>query len=180
MENQFELKTTTGQILMVLKVLAWVAFIGYAIEAGAIILSFLVSLANSEAARNLYKGLDLYDLSQLDFLQYAGSVSFLVALAIMKSSVWYLVIKTLTRINLENPFKMKVARLLEQISYSLLGIWIVGMISSGYAAWLEKTTGQAFGTEVSGEFIFVAGVVFVISQVFKRGVEIQTENELTV
>ncbi len=180
MENQFEMKTTTGQILMVLKVLAWVAFIGYAIEAGAIIISFLVSLANSEAARNLYKGMDLYNLSQLNFLQYTGSVSFLVALAIMKSSVWCMVIKTLTKINLENPFKMKVAKLLEQISYSLLGIWIVGMVSSAYAAWLEKTTGQAFGTDVSGEFIFVAGLVFVISQVFKRGVEIQAENELTV
>lgn len=33
---------------------------------------------------------------------------------------------------------------------------------------------------MSAEFVFMAGVVFVMSQIFKKGVEIQTENELTV
>jgi hypothetical protein len=32
----------------------------------------------------------------------------------------------------------------------------------------------------TGEFLFLAGIVFVIAQIFKRGIEIQTENELTV
>jgi hypothetical protein len=33
---------------------------------------------------------------------------------------------------------------------------------------------------VSGETLFLAGVVFVIAQIFKKGVEIQSENELTI
>ncbi|MBN2635649.1 MAG: DUF2975 domain-containing protein [Prolixibacteraceae bacterium] len=32
----------------------------------------------------------------------------------------------------------------------------------------------------TGPFLFMAGLVFVISQIFKRGVEIQSENDLTV
>jgi hypothetical protein len=75
---------------------------------------------------------------------------------------------------------MEVANTLERISYVLFGTWIVGMLSSAYSAWLMKTTGETFVNYVSGEFIFVAGLVFIISQVFKRGVEIQSENELTV
>ena len=41
-------------------------------------------------------------------------------------------------------------------------------------------TGELHGNWISGEFIFMVGLVFIISQVFKRGVEIQAENDLTV
>jgi hypothetical protein len=34
--------------------------------------------------------------------------------------------------------------------------------------------------ENAGEFLFMAGLVFIISPIFKRGVELQSENELTV
>jgi len=36
------------------------------------------------------------------------------------------------------------------------------------------------GELISGEIHLLAGVIFVISQIFKKGVEIQSENELTV
>jgi hypothetical protein len=163
-----------------MRILAWVAFIGYLIEAGAVLFSFGVSWVNPQSAKNLYKGLNLFDLRQLDVWYYTCAVAFMVALSVLKSFVWYLVIKTLLDINLVNPFKMEVVQTLERISYVLFGTWIVGMLSSAYSAWLMKTTGQTFVNYVSGEFIFVAGLVFIISQVFKRGVEIQSENELTV
>jgi hypothetical protein len=98
----------------------------------------------------------------------------------MKSFVWFLVIKTLSKINLVNPFKMEVALTLEKISYVLFGTWIVGILSSAYTSRLLKITGELFGSWMTGEFIFMAGLVFIISQIFKRGVEIQSENELTV
>ena len=86
----------------------------------------------------------------------------------------------LSKMSLMNPFKMEVAQKLEKISHLLFGTWIVGMLGSAHSAWLMKLTGQLYGNWVSGEFIFMAGLVFIISQVFKRGVEIQSENELTV
>ena len=91
-----------------------------------------------------------------------------------------MVIKTISKMNLANPFKMEVANKLEKISYVLLGTWLVALLSSAHSSWLLKITGEKYGNEISGEFIFVAGLVFIISQVFKRGVEIQSENELTV
>jgi len=98
----------------------------------------------------------------------------------LKSYVWYLVIKTLSHLKLTNPFKMETAQKLEKISYTLFSTWIAGMVSSAHTAWLEKVTDGVQADYVSGEFIFMAGLVFIISQVFKRGVEIQSENELTV
>jgi hypothetical protein len=173
-------KTRTEQILTIMQILAWIAFIGYATEAGAMLVSFGVSCINPEAAANLYKGVNFSNLRQINFWYYTNVVSFMVVLSAMKAFVWFLVIKTLSKINLMNPFKMEVARTLERISYILFGTWIVGMLGSAYTGWLHKLAGQHFGKLVSGEFVFMAGLVFIISQVFKRGVEIQSENELTV
>ena len=175
-----KIQTRTEQILTVMRILAWVAFIGYLIGAGAVIISFAVSTISPEAARNLYQGMNLYNLRQYNFLNYTASVSFIVALLLMKSYVWFLVIKTLSKVSLMNPFKPEVVYLLEKISYVLFGTWIVGILSSAYIKWLEKVTGEIHGDWVSGEFIFMAGLVFIISQLFKRGVEIQSENDLTV
>jgi len=168
-------QTRTQQVLTVMHILAWVAFVGFAIEAGAILISYLVSCFNPDGTKTIYKGLNLYTLREYNFWHYTLRISFLVLLAGLKSHVWYLVIKTLSHLKLSNPFKMETAMKLEKISYTLFTTWLVGIVSSAHTAWL--VTGQDYG---SGEFIFMAGLVFIISQVFKRGVEIQSENELTV
>lgn len=173
-------QTRTQQVLMVMNILAWVAFVGFAIEGGAILFSYGVSLINPEATKDIYKGLNLHDLQEFNFWHYTLHISFMLLLYILKSYVWYLVIKTLSHLKLQNPFKIETAQKLEKISFTLFTTWLVGMVSSAHTAWLEKVTDEVHGDYVSGEFIFMAGLVFIISQVFKRGVEIQSENELTV
>lgn len=175
-----KMRTRTEQILRVMPILAWVAFIGYLIEAGAILFSYGVSWLKPEAAGNLYRGLDLFELREFDFWYYTQSVSLFASLAILKAWVSFLVIKTLSKFNLSNPFTMEVAVRLEQVSYMAFGTWVVTMVSNAHTGWLMKLTGQVHGTWHSGEFIFMVALVFIVSQVFKRGVEIQSENELTV
>ncbi len=176
----FKTQTRTEQVLTVMHILAWVAFVGFAIEGGAVLISYVVSCIDPDAAKNIYKGLDLFNLRQFNFWHYTLHISFMLLLSTLKSYVWYLVIKTLSNLKLENPFKMETVKKLEKISYTLFATWIAGMTSSAHTAWLVKVTGEIHGNYVSGEFIFMAGLVFIISQVFKRGVEIQSENELTV
>ena len=173
-------KTRTEQILTIMPILAWVAFIGFMIEAGAILFSYVLSSVSPETAKNLYRGLDLYNLRQFNFWYYTQTVSFMICLSILKSFVSYLVIGALSKFNLKNPFTIEVANKLEKISYYAFGTWLVTMLSNAHAAWLLKITGQLHGNWISGEFIFMVGLVFIVAQVFKRGVEIQSENELTV
>jgi hypothetical protein len=177
---KFNTETRTGQVLAVLYVLAWIAFIGFLINAGAILISAGVSIVYPEAATNIYKGMNLYELRKLNWVYFVWSISLMVAVPVMKAMVWLLVIKILSVMKPEDPFKMEVAQMLERISYLLFGTWIVGMVGNIKYSWFAKITGELPGVEVSGEFIFMAGLVFVISQVFKRGVEIQAENDLTV
>ena len=173
-------QTKTEQLLKVMLILAWVACVGFMVEAGAILCSFAVSCVNPEAAKNLYKGLNLFELRQFSLAHYTLSVFFLVVLPVMKSLVALQVIRILSKFNLQHPFTKEVAGRLEIISYMALGTWVVTMLSNIYTAWLRKMTGKPYGDWLSGEFIFMVALVFIMAQVFKRGVEIQSENDLTV
>jgi hypothetical protein len=69
--------------------------------------------------------------------------------------------------------------MMQIMTYTILGIWVFAMIYNIHVGILEKVYGIA-ASYISGDFLFLAGVVFIFAQMFKRGVEIQHENELTV
>ena len=75
---------------------------------------------------------------------------------------------------------MEVAKKLEKIAYTLLLVWVAILLYNGQLKWLSKDVTGLQEMNLSTDFIFYAGLVFIVSQIFKKGVEIQTENELTV
>lgn len=77
---------------------------------------------------------------------------------------------------------MSVTKKLVTISYLLLGVWILmAIIGKTYAYYLATSTGIALPAKYTGdEYFFIAGIVYIISQIFKRGIEMQEENQLTV
>jgi hypothetical protein len=174
------MKTKTERILAAINVVTWIAFIGLCIQSGAILVSYGVSVVNPEAAKHLYPGLYLYNLAQFDFGHYTLIVFFKATVYGLEAYVAYLLIKILSTIKLSNPFTMDIALRLEKISYFLFGTWVIAMFYDLHMAWLAERVTGLDKNYISGEFIFMAGVVFVISQIFKKGVEIQSENELTV
>ena len=178
--NKMSTKTKTETILVIMNVLAWIVFIGLMIEAGAVLVSYGVSIVNPKAAKNLYKGLDFYNLSQYDFWHYTGIISLKAAILIIEAYTAFLVIKVLSTIKITNPFTMDVAQRLEKIAYMLMLAWGAIIIYNGQLKWLSKEVAGLLENKLSSELIIYAGLVFVIAQIFKKGVEIQDENELTV
>ena len=174
------MKTKSKQILEVLKVLAWIIFIGLCIKTAAVILSFVTGLFNPEMAMDLEIGNHFSQTSGLNTWKYIGVNLFLITLSALKAYMFYLVIQLLTGINLEQPFSQRVGSILVKISRTALEIAILGIISNGYIEWLVKRGLDFSYSSNSTEYFFLAGIVFVIAQIFRRGLEIQTENELTV
>jgi hypothetical protein len=172
--------TKTERILKVLHVLAWIVFIGLFIKAGAILISYLISLENTEAASNLYEGLNLSELRENKVYHYSILLAFMIGILLLQAYITYIVIKILSKINLSNPFHSEVALLIEKVSYLILITWIVTVIANAHIQWLQDHTMTVGISSNSIDFIFLAGVIFVIAQIFKRGVEIQSEQELTV
>lgn len=174
------MKTKTERILAVMNVLSWIVFIGLLIQGGAIMGSYFVSVANPEGAKNFYLGLDLFPLRKSNIWHYSIVVFSMITLLGFKAYTAYLVIRILSKINLANSFKISIAILIEKVSYVILGTWVVAMLANVYNEWLSKSGLSLQGNWNSGEFIFLAGVIFIIAQIFKKGIEIQSENELTI
>jgi len=169
----------TKNLLLGLKILAWLAALGLAFIAGSIIVSYLVSIWHVQASHNLYKGLDLSAYRNRSFIQYTLIVLYKAGTYSMQAYVAYLVATLLDQVNLLRPFSSQVVRLLEKISAAILGVWLLAVIYNIHVAVLQKVYGIV-PSFIEGDFLFLAGIVFVLAQVFKRGVAIQSENELTV
>jgi hypothetical protein len=173
------MKSKTQKLLTVMNILAWIVFIGLLIQAGSIIISYVVSIGNAQAAKDLYRGMDLSVYRQQSFGHYTFLVGYKVIFYIMQAYIAFLMTRLLSRLNISKPFNADVVKLLQEISHSILCVWLVAMVYNIHAAILEKSYGIA-AAYISGDSIFLAGIVYVLAQMFKRGVEIQSENELTI
>lgn len=169
----------TKKILKIMYVLSWIVFIGLSIKTGAIVISYMVSVGNPEASKNLFDGLDLSEFYNYDFKQYSFIVSYKVALFAIETYITFLVIKLLKALNLEKPFNIKVQKLMQSISYSIFNLWLLAMLHNTHIRYIAKK--HQFSMDLfSSDFIFLAGVIFIFAQIVKRGIEIQSENELTI
>ena len=171
-------------ILKVLHVLSWIIFIGLCIEAGALIFNFIFTLFKPIASHNIYKGLNLSEMYEKQFPHFIGVMSFVVVLALLKAYLFYLVVNIFQKLNLVKPFNIEIAKLIEKISFEAVTIAIITVIAQQYTMRLVDN-----GYEVSDvdnywndttAFMMMAAILFVISQVFKKGIELQEENDLTV
>ena len=104
----------------------------------------------------------------------------MVVILVLEAMVAYVVARVLSKIKMANPFTIEVSKKLEKVSYLLLMTWVAAMFYNGHEQWLSKQIPGLQQNLISTEFLFLAGVIFVFAQIFKKGVEIQTENELTV
>lgn len=176
------MKTTTSTILTVLKILTWIVFIGLSIKCGSQIIAFIIGFLNPEWAQNMYNvDQNWFKLRAESEWIYICVMSLIIFISAFKAYIWYILIELLSKLDLQSPFTMEVAKKLESIAYQLLVIWIASSVGNGFFEGLEnRGINSIVKLEDASEFIFIAGIVYVISQIFKRGIEIQQENELTV
>ncbi len=174
----------TKKILSVLSVVVWILFIGSCIKAGALTFTFIMTLYNPDGAKNLYEGLNLFELYQTNVNAYKLMMSFIIFLAGYKAYLAFLVIRIFRKLNLKAPFSEAIIQLITQISYSAFAIGILSLLANSYSENIFKKDiplSNIYDFIGSGaEYLFFGGIIFIIAQVFKRGIEIQTENDLTI
>lgn len=171
-------------VFIVLHIVAWLIFVGLSIEAGGLIVNFFFSLYKPEFVHNLYQKMDLSEMYDRSKLAFFSMYSFVLAISILKTLLFYVVIMLLIKLDLEKPFNRYVADKITAMSYYTLSIGLISFIAQQSAKNLmhhgyEIDVLNQFWAD-SEAFILMAAVIYVIASIFKRGVEIQTENELTV
>jgi len=173
----------TKTILMVSKFLALLGGIWYSILCGSQLLTVIASFINPDWAKHTYDAdLNIFSIREHSIGFYVYAMCLTIAVSALKALVWYVVFELLSKLKLQTPFSLEVEKKLERIAYLLLGVWIVSSIFwKIYIYYLSKATGIQLPTNNSGdEYLFMAAMIYIISQVFKRGIEIQEENQLTV
>lgn len=164
-----------------MNVLFWIVFIGLCIKTGALLFSFFVTLFMGTAGtRDLYMDLDLSALYDYNVWYYIHLVSLIIALNGLKAYIAYLVVNIFLKFDLAKPFNPDISTLIAAISHTALGAGILAMIANGSSDWLMKRGVDIPTNYGAGEILFFAGVIYIIAIVFRKGTELQTENDLTV
>jgi Protein of unknown function (DUF2975) len=176
------MKTQTKTILTVLKYLALIGAIGFSIECGSQIISFIVSFYNPEYGTKFYKvNPKLFELYNFKKGYFIGVMSLTIAFSAIKAFIWYYIFDFLKKLSLKNPFTNEISHKIQKTSYLLFDLWVVSIIGNNYMKFVSENSMIDLVNNFNyGEYFFMAGIVYIISQVFKRGVELQEENELTV
>jgi len=171
-------------VFRALHVIAWAIFIGLSIEAGGLIVNFIFSVFKPEMVAQLYQKLDLSKLYGQNKWAYFGSYSFIIFIAVLKAILFYIVILLLHKLDLKKPFSSFAAGKISQISYCTLSI---GLISYVAGQTLRSLTHHGYEMNKvlefladSQAFILMAAVIYIIATIFKKGIDIQNENDLTV
>jgi hypothetical protein len=177
------MKTKTETILSVSKILALLGGIWYSILCGSQLLTLVSSFINPEWAKHTYQAdQNLFGVREHSTGYFVSGICLTIAVSAIKALIWYLVVALLTKLKLQTPFSMEVEKKLETIAYLLFCVWLVSDIFWDiYIYYLANEKGIQLATINSGdEYLFMAGIIYIISQIFKRGIEIQEENQLTV
>lgn len=171
-------------VFKILSIVAWVIFIGLCIEAGGLIVNFVFSIYKPEFVQNLYQKLDLIYLFDHSKNAFFSIYSFIIIISILKAYLFYVVIRLLNKLDLSRPFNDFVSQQITQISYFTLSIGLLSYLARQTA---NSLLHRGFNIEQLGQFwvdsqafVLMAAIIYIIATIFKKGVEIQNENELTV
>jgi hypothetical protein len=171
-------------IFKALTVIAWVIFVALCIEACALLVNFIYSLYNPAVLKNLYQKLDLSEMYNRSTAAYYSIYTFILVIAFLKAGLFYDVIKLVSKLDLNRPFSSFVSKQISSISYTTFGIGLISIVARQTA---NNLSHKGFDVNRLNDFwvdsqayILMAGVIYAIATIFKRGIEIQNENDSTI
>ncbi len=183
-----EIKISTNQILKILYVISWIIFIGVCIEAGGFLFnSFYTLVLNPLGAKYFWNYLNLSSLYDFDRGHFFAETTLINIVAVLRAFMFYAIVKFQydKKLDLSMPFNYAMRRFVLNIGYLALGIGLFSVWGADYTDWLmnkgvKMPALQDLRLAGADVWLFMSITLFVIAQIFKRGIEIQSENDLTV
>lgn len=171
-------------MLTLLYIVSWIIFIGVCIEAGSFISNAIFTMqVNPENAS--YFGLT--NLYSFDPGYYLVIIFMMTIVGVLRAILFYLIVKLLhdKKLQMIQPFNSEMGRFIFNVSYLAVGIGMFSFWGVKYVDWLEKQGVQMPDIQIlrlggADVWLFMGVTLLVIAHMFKRGIEIQTENELTI
>lgn len=183
-----EIRITTKQILWALYILAWIIFIGLCMEAGGILFNvFYTMFIKPVGAQFFWNKMDLSGLYAADKGYFITVTILMSIVAILKAILFYVIIRTIhhRKLDFTQPFNQALPRVISSLAWLAIGIGLFSIWGTNQSKWLlakgiSLPDIQKMGFGGADVWFFMGVTLIVIAQICKRGVEIQTENDLTI
>lgn len=180
----------TDFLFKVLNVLAWIIFIGLCIESGGLIVNAFVSIfINPLASSKFWGGMNLYELNQFNESHFISLVVLMIIVSVLKSILFYLIVNLFhkKKLNLSTPFNETMGKYIFNLSYLSFGIGLFIYWGNNFSNWLKIISNvkilpslQQLKFEGGDVWLFMGVILLIFAMIFKKGIEIQSENDLTV
>ncbi|MCU0433509.1 MAG: DUF2975 domain-containing protein [Bacteroidia bacterium] len=178
------MSSKSNLILKILKFVIWIIFIGLCVQTGTLLFNYIYSLFNPIATHNLHLGLNLSALYNASPALYSLLFLFIIAVSAAKSFTFYLLIVLFKKLNLSSPFSPEVSQGIMRISFSVLSVGLLGLMTHIISKIcirrnIELATSGTYWNDYTA-YLLLAAVVFLIAGIFRKGIELQHENDLTI
>jgi hypothetical protein len=182
-----EIRISSKQILTVLQVLSWIIFVGLCFDVGCIIFNTGYAHFRPSSVNGFWNGSDLSALYAFDKGHFFAQATYMIIASVLKALIFYLIIKLFydRNLTLERPFNPKVISTIGLIAWICVGTGLFSLWGVKYALWLQgkgitMPTADSLRLDGGDVWLFMAVVLAVVGQVFKKGIVLQTESDLTV
>lgn len=167
-------------ILTLLKVVFIFNLIGLAISLISMIWIFTSHYFDWEMPRKFYDSIDFTKIWREDKLAFTSICLGEIIGIIAKIMLIKVILKILKELDLKNPFKENLLKYLNDISKLAVVIGFIGIFLKFFIE-LKVNNALIISTQIGESyFLWLAAIIYIITQVFQKGYELQSENDLTI
>lgn len=172
----------------VLNIVAWIIFIGLAIDTGGYLTNTLwVLLGNTTIASNFWNYINLSNLYQYDFGFFICLTVLITTISLLKTILFYLTVAIFhkKKFNLENPFNKTIRDFIFNFAFIALAIGLFSYAGKSFCYWLinhglKMPNLESMKLGGSDVWLFMGVTLLIVAKIFKKGIELQSENDLTI
>lgn len=172
----------------VLQVFAWLIFVGLCIQAGGFLFNLVyVLFINAGGAANFWEGMDLSMLYGFDKGYFVVITGLMVLMAVLKALIFFQIINGFVKkkFTLDRPFTGVMMEFISTTAFLSLAIGILARIGGKIVTHLQKqgvTLPDSKQLTIDGAevWIFMGVLLWLSVKIFRKGMELQAENDLIV
>ncbi len=182
------MKAKNSWMYHILHILAWVIFVGLCIEAAGLIVNVIMrEMASETTVKKLWMLIDLSSIYATDKNIYFQVVTAIIVVAVLKAILFYKIVELFStrKLDLLQPFNMMVAKFLKDLAVFSIAIGTICIVGAKFSQTAMERGVVLPSNEilrfVGGDvWIFMGIILLVVEIIFKRGIDIQKENDLTI
>jgi hypothetical protein len=178
----------TDLLLKGLHFISWVIFVGVSIDAGGILTNSIYTIFfNPGYANRFWNYNDLSSLYAFNQVAYVTLTCLMSIVTLLKAVLFYIIIKIFhdQKLDFNNPFNATLGKYIKNIAICALTIGLFSKWGGDLCEWIANNqvsipSIQKLKIAGADVWLFMGFVIFIFAKIFKKGIELQSENDLTV